>query len=325
MLATGKPQMARPAGSRLVLAFGLLLGLGAFRAPLAAQSLLLVEHGGSGKFAPVRQAVNEVPYVQQDPKDANSKLVPETSTNFVLAQASEFFPLFIEVKNFTAFVHAEDMQSNDAVMHGLAGAAGSTAAGNTRAMNEKLHFAADLQAPAALDGVFYTLTVTTKDAGSLLLVEGVGHLDAGVIKHLSVDKPLHTDMQDAQFTFHVFVGGLEALTAQVPLDQQAAGLDHMVARRIAALQDSQLKIFVAAPPVYPASLLKSKVKGQAVVSFRVGLKGEVIAPKVTSATDPAFGDAALEAIRQWRFLPRVKDHHAIETPVELPLVFDPPS
>jgi TonB family protein len=317
--------MARPAGSRLVVVFGLLLGLGAFRAPLAAQNLLLVEHGGSGKFAPVRQAVNEVPYVQQDPKDSNSKLVPEASTNFVLAQASEFYPLFVEVKNFNAFVHAEDLQSSDAVMHGLAGSAGTTAAGNSRAMNEKLHFTADLQAPAALDNVFYTLTVATKDSGSLLLVEGVGHLDAGVIKHLSVDKPLHTDMQDAQFTFHVFVGGLEALTALVPLGQQAAGLDHMVTRRIAALQDSQLKLFVAAPPVYPASLLKSKLKGQAVVSFRVGLKGEVVDPKVTSATDPAFGEAALVAVRQWRFLPRVKDHHAVETPVELPLVFDPPS
>jgi TonB family protein len=291
--------MARPAGSRLVVVFGLLLGLGAFRAPLAAQNLLLVEHGGSGKFAPVRQAVNEVPYVQQDPKDSNSKLVPEASTNFVLAQASEFYPLFVEVKNFNAFVHAEDLQSSDAVMHGLAGSAGTTAAGNSRAMNEKLHFTADLQAPAALDNVFYTLTVATKDSGSLLL--------------------------DAQFTFHVFVGGLEALTALVPLGQQAAGLDHMVTRRIAALQDSQLKLFVAAPPVYPASLLKSKLKGQAVVSFRVGLKGEVVDPKVTSATDPAFGEAALVAVRQWRFLPRVKDHHAVETPVELPLVFDPPS
>jgi TonB family protein len=45
-------------------------------------------------------------------------------------------------------------------------------------------------------------------------------------------------------------------------------------------------------------------------------------PKCT--TDPAFGEAALEAVRFWRFLPKVKDGRPVEALVELPFSFTPP-
>jgi hypothetical protein len=40
-----------------------------------------------------------------------------------------------------------------------------------------------------------------------------------------------------------------------------------------------------------------------------------------SATDPAFGDAA---VQEWRFLTTVKNDAAVETKVLVPFSFDPP-
>lgn len=44
-----------------------------------------------------------------------------------------------------------------------------------------------------------------------------------------------------------------------------------------------------------------------------------------SATDPAFGEAALAAIRQWRFLPEMKGGLAVEQSADLPFAFVPPA
>jgi TonB family protein len=51
----------------------------------------------------------------------------------------------------------------------------------------------------------------------------------------------------------------------------------------------------------------------------------VIDPVVKSASDPAFGEAALGAVKLWRFLPRVKDDYPPETRADVPVVFSQPN
>jgi TonB family protein len=51
----------------------------------------------------------------------------------------------------------------------------------------------------------------------------------------------------------------------------------------------------------------------------------VLDPQVKEASDPAFGESAVVAARQWRFLPRVKNGRAVETQVDMPFDFAPPS
>jgi periplasmic protein TonB len=84
------------------------------------------------------------------------------------------------------------------------------------------------------------------------------------------------------------------------------------------------KIFVAAAPEYPPSLVSANLRGQAMVAFRIGPNGAVYNPVVQSATDPAFGEAALAAVRVWRFLPAVKDGAAVGIDVVIPVVFEQP-
>jgi TonB family protein len=98
----------------------------------------------------------------------------------------------------------------------------------------------------------------------------------------------------------------------------------MVAKRIKGVHSQTPRIFVAASPEYPPSLVSSNQKGQASVACRIGPNGAVYNPVVRSATDPAFGDAAVAAVRTWRFLPQVTDGAAVGIDVVIPILFDQP-
>lgn len=56
-------------------------------------------------------------------------------------------------------------------------------------------------------------------------------------------------------------------------------------------------------PAYPADLRSQPIPGNAVVKFFLDADGRVRMPSVTSATDPAFGKAALSVLGNWRFQP----------------------
>jgi TonB family protein len=56
-------------------------------------------------------------------------------------------------------------------------------------------------------------------------------------------------------------------------------------------------------PEFPRELLARHVRGVATVGFVVDAEGRVRVPAVTDASEPEFGDAALAAVRQWRFAP----------------------
>lgn len=54
-------------------------------------------------------------------------------------------------------------------------------------------------------------------------------------------------------------------------------------------------------PAFPAELARRGIRGTASVSFFVDDSGRVRIPVVTSADAPEFAQAALAAVRQWRF------------------------
>ncbi len=58
-----------------------------------------------------------------------------------------------------------------------------------------------------------------------------------------------------------------------------------------------------AQPVYPENFLQKGIEGYAVIAFLVDLDGTPTQCQVAEASDPAFGEAARQAIAQWRFSP----------------------
>jgi TonB family protein len=280
-------------------AFAALPLFTALVAPLAAQNLLYVEHGG--KMCLVRSARGARPYVEVD-----GKLVAASGNRVVLQKVEEYLPVFIAVR---------DVEVRTTYM-GMVGTA--------QELNKEFHFRAKFETPYQLDNVFIVLDLDTETAGKQLFLCEVVGLEPNEPKLVSVGVPLSYALGSGHFQLHIFSGGVEVLHSGIPFSVQEAVLDRMVAKRIESVHDAALKPFIGPAPEYPASLLKAKVEGQAVVSFRVGTSGRILAPVVKSASDPAFGEAALAAVRLWRFLPKVKNGHAVETKAEMPFVFAPP-
>jgi TonB family protein len=301
--------IAAPAGSigSFRRALVLVLGLTALASPLAAQNLLYVTHGD--KLVLVRRAEGNIPYVME-----GGKWTDVTEGKFVLKPTAEFLPVFVSVKNLYVKRSGTTLVGSTPDM-----------VGSNRVMNLRFEFSADLESPYALGDVFIMLAMDSKTAGGVLFLHGVGNLDARRVKHISIVEPMDADLGEMQVHLHIFVGGQEALNSRISFDQQEGVLNRMVAKRVATVQDQEVIPFVGPAPEYPASLLKTKIKGQAVVSFRVGRRGNVLDPAVTSASNPAFGTAALDAIRLWRFLPRVRNNVPVETTAEMPFDFTPPS
>lgn len=74
-------------------------------------------------------------------------------------------------------------------------------------------------------------------------------------------------------------------------------------------------------PNYPVKDRDASTDGKAVVRFVVTTDGGVVGAEVTEASAPEFGDAALDAVRQWIFQPGKIDGRPVNTWMSTPLTF----
>lgn len=86
--------------------------------------------------------------------------------------------------------------------------------------------------------------------------------------------------------------------------------------------DQRPRVIFQRPPTYPAELRKRKRQGTVYVVFQVDTRGHVSNVKVQRATDPAFQDAALEAVRQWRFEPGTRNGEKVSFKMLIPITFN---
>ena len=103
-----------------------------------------------------------------------------------------------------------------------------------------------------------------------------------------------------------------------PLDRDLAQL---IAETLGAAPARALSIVHRSVPRYPEKLARAGLAGDALVHFCVDPRGQPQAITVVQATDDAFAAAAEDCVRQWRFLPAIRDQHAAATNVELPFRF----
>jgi TonB family protein len=282
--------VSRRAG--LTLALSLLLA-----APLAAQNVLFTDY--NDKFLPVVRARGNRAYVVVD-----GKYVVADGRRFALQKTAEYLPFFVAVRDLEVKTHHLEVSGSE--------------------LNHDFIFRARLESPFYLDDVFIVLELNSENIGKVIFLQEVGNLEARESKTVSVTVPLSSGLGEGKYQFHLFAGGREVLHSNIPPMQRDHVLDQMTLRRIADVQDAPPKPFIGPGPEYPSALLKTKTTGQVVVSLRIGANGQVYDPKVKSASDPAFGEAALVAVRLWRFLPQVRHGRPVETFVDLPFDFKPP-
>jgi TonB family protein len=263
----------------------------------AAQHVLMAEN--NGQLSWVRAVSGTTPCVEID-----GKIEPVgESHGCVLRAVPEYLPMFVSIRNIAV--------------------RGSAVSDGGSSMDNTFYLDATLECGCPLDNVFLVLELDQPIDKSVFLAE-VGHLDANTEKQVSAIVVSAVRLTSGSYHLHLFSGGAEVLQSEIPYNVREAAFDRLVADRIKDVHAAAPKLLFCPAPVYPSVLTKANIKGKAVIAIRIGTNGAVHDPVVRSATDPAFGDAALEAIRVWRFLPTVKDDAAVETKVLVPFIFDPP-
>ena len=276
--------------------FGLLLA-----GPLAAQSRLYIQEPDD-KFHAVFKVDEIRPYIMD-----GGKLAPAKGQRLAMKKVEEYLPLFIGVSDFDA------RPTN------------STADYSYSPTNNGVHFSAKFESRDALDDVFLVLEMVIPNVGNKLFTYEIGRLEPWTPKSFSAELPMGQYMGSGTVVIHLFCAGSEVFTSALAAAEREALLDQMIARRVAATKDAGPRPLFGSAPEYPAALRTSGLKGEAVVSLRVTAQGAVENPVVERASEPAFGEAALQSVRQWRFVPQVQGGHAVERKVSIPFAFEPPA
>jgi TonB family protein len=265
-----------------------------------AQNYLVVEH--KDQFYVVRKVYNGFAYIQE-----GEKLVSVRKTKAGLVPAPEFLPVFVAVRNLkvsTSYV---------------------SISGSGNDINNTFHLQANFESPYVVPDAFLVLELHTENAGRQIYYQEIGTLKPGRPRSVEVHAPMGYKMGEGKFQLHLFSGGEELFHSQQPMPYREGMLDRMVVKRTAGLKDAMPAPFVGPVPEYPKSLLKAKTAGAAQVQIHLTRNGVVTNPVLLKASDPAFGESALEAVRQWRFLPRIKEGRPVESDVVMPFDFAPPA
>ena len=80
------------------------------------------------------------------------------------------------------------------------------------------------------------------------------------------------------------------------------------------LSGHELMPLVRVPPRYPGRAARLQIEGSVTVEFTITADGSVADPAIIESDPPrVFDKAALQAIVQWKFKPRVEDGQAVES------------
>lgn len=279
----------------------LLIGMAA---ALHGQVALYVQDGQS--MALVLDARNTAIVDCTPMIEKNGQLVPSSGRRYALLSVPEYLPVFVSVRNFKVESFHYDMVDV------------------AQEMNHDFIFNAEFGSSYPLEHVFMALEIIPEKGDKLIFLREIGALAAHEPRVLSETLPVQNILGRWHYRLHVFVKGRETLTSLMPPDMRESILDGMVARRIQGAADGPPRPFIDPAPEYPEALLKDKVTGAAVVRIHIDTRGRVQNPEIVSASDPAFGTSALEAIRVWRFLPLIRHGQPAKITAEMPFSFAPP-
>ena len=269
-------------------------------APAAmAQNLLVVQEGNS--TAVVRAIGANGPMIEIDGKLRNA-----SGSTYGFRKAKAYRKGMITITNFAVTISHTD---NLGVDYGY----GLDAVGH-------------LESSVSLQRCFIVLEITSgKDKG--VFYNELPDLPAGEIRELRIVARLRDQVEAGTYQIHIFSDGLELLNSKMPasyLMQESRRTDALILQNTPDHTVALNREKAVVAPVYPAALVAQGLAGSAQVRCTINVRGEVVSAEVAQATQPLFGEAAVAAVRQWKFEPAVKDHHYVEATVIVPVNFAPP-
>ena len=269
-----------------------------FWAPLASgQHYLAVKDGDKTRI--VVAARGTEPLVLN-----KGKLEVVHAARFALAEGGEYLPLYVAVR------HPRVMTSSATLNY-------------TGEVNKEFHLNCELETAYSLEHVFLVIFLNQTGGKSIFLWE-VGQLEPRHPSSVSVVVPMQMNNEPGNYQLYLFSGGRELFHTMMPFGLMDAALNRMVRERIKDVQNSPVTPILGPAPEYPAALSKKGIEGSATLSFTIDTNGSVSDPAVVEASQPEFGEAALAVIRQWRFLPKVKNGQPVRARAEMPFMFSAP-
>jgi TonB family protein len=290
-------------GEPLYRFLSVILGFAAFYSGVKAQTALCAQD--NGKPLLIRRAEGTTAFALKEEKWTAFREGP-----FALLPASEYYPTLIDIidQNFKKGERAisDNGPSSVHLVH-----------------SGRFVFNADIEAQSSLDNVVLVLTLVSPQDGEQQYIREIGELKAHRMKRISFDAITSYRLIGVRLEHvHIYSDGREVFTSHVSLSDRRRALDEMVTKRLSAVKDAKVKPLFMIQPAYP-NALKPKIKGEAMISCLVDAHGKVSNPSLISATNPAFAGPALEAVKEWRFIPEVREGVAVESKVSVPFTFDP--
>jgi hypothetical protein len=194
-------------------------------------------------------------------------------------------------------------------------------------------FDATLTADRDMDDV-YLLLLVYEDLGGIydtapkvaIVGTGVGRLEAGRQRSVSAEFPPMNSAQKLYWTALIFSGGsaIRSTRGNSVLDALFDAVDHVGLKKAIAGRSSG-----SHPPMvyryFPLKFgddLRGRLAGQTVnLRIRVAPDGTFDYLDASAGVDPSLAAEAAAQLRQWLFVPRIKDGSAEEGSVVLPVRF----
>jgi TonB family protein len=155
-----------------------------------------------------------------------------------------------------------------------------------------------------------SLTDASHDLARLLLERARAEVQAG--------KPADADLAQAK-RWGADAGSVLALQQlQAQPKAKSAAVDP-------ATLAAKLKRLRAVPPEYPANALEQHISGSVTLTYTVDIRGETRDIQVIEATPTGvFDEAAINAVKHWRYAPMIVNGAAVEVPVTTRVRFELP-
>jgi TonB family protein len=154
----------------------------------------------------------------------------------------------------------------------------------------------------------------------------VQDLEAGKYGYISmrIQQDPGSELQDKNYTVHFFSDAGEHVTSLMPADKQIEFNQFTDAEVLKRTESRPLAPLLMIQPQRPADL-PAGLAGSAVIHCRVSPMGRILEASIVKATNSEFGQSGLDAVQQWIFMPRIKNHEYVETQVNVPVIFNAPS
>jgi TonB family protein len=249
------------------------------------------------KKFPVVGASEASPIILRDGKE---KLI--NAVGYALPAGGEYLPAYVSIKklNLSIAPAAED---------------------NSTETNKEVFITGTFESRYNLKEVFLVMLVNCKENQKSLVLFEVGDLKDGKSRSIEFHTSLSMDNLLGQYEAFVFSKGREVFSSKMSPEFIDDALDKIVLKKTKGVQDASAKPLMGPMPEYPKSLAGQRVDGNAKVKFTIDAKGLVKNPELVEASAPEFGVAALETIRIWRFIPKIKGGVPVESIAVMPFPF----